>query len=336
VARIDMKNWMKKEYTEGLVSVIVPCYNRENLVVETLESVYQQTYRPIELIVVDDGSSDNSRKVVEEWVNSKNDNEFKIEILHQNNGGPSKARNTGLSTCNGEYIQFLDSDDILHPDKLKVQLEILRSSKKDFCVCNYKPFYKHSEDDLPIVDFYSRSHSINDFPITYPMDTPVPLYKRSAILTTGPWNNYIWASEDFEYNFRLVCRGAKGLWINQVLVYVRKHDNKERIQAIPLRKRYRFMYHGLVEMEMEAREQRLCNSNLLRNFGIRALKYYYHMKNEGDGDIGKIFLIYAIPKMKFFRILLFFFKMQIWKKIWSRVYPGGPSKLLKTISIRLK
>src|SRR5271157_3746140 len=111
---------VKREYIPNLVSVIVPTYNRAHFILKAVDSVLAQTYRPIELIIVDDGSTDETDGVVEEWSSKlfQNDN-FRVYYLTQQNKGPSAARNLGIVRCQGEYIQFLDSDDTLHQDKIK-------------------------------------------------------------------------------------------------------------------------------------------------------------------------------------------------------------------------
>jgi glycosyltransferase involved in cell wall biosynthesis len=329
-----VKAWISEDYCQNLVSVIVPCYNRARIILETLESVLNQTYRPIELLVVDDGSSDDSREVVEEWIVSIRDREeanIEVKTLHQENSGPSMARNTGLLACNGEYIHFLDSDEILHQEKFKIQVEVIKKNKKDFCVCNYKRFSDSIEDIDITVDFFSRSHSIEDFPLVYPFKTSAPLYMRNAIVTGGPWNTALRAGEDFEFNFRLVCRGAKGVWINSVLLYVREHDSEERIQATPLRSRYRFMYHGLAEMEMEAMERGLCTKKLLKNLGLRALTYFEHMRAENDAHLGRIFFDYAKCRVPWWRFMLFLLNKRIWTPFWKAAYPAGPRILIKKV-----
>lgn len=319
------------------MSIIVPCYNRAGIVEETLESAWRQTYRPVELIVVDDGSTDDSGMVISEWVHRKKnecDGDFSIKTITQENGGVSKARNTGLLACTGEYIQFVDSDDILHPEKLDIQVAELRQHKADFCVCNYKSFADSIEDDNTTVDFFSRSHSLEDFPLAYPMDTPAPLFRRDAINITGEWNTSLRVAEDFEFNFRLLCRGARGIWLDRVLVYVRKHKGAERLQAASLRKRYRSMYHGLAEMEMEAVESGRCTKKMLRNLGLRALMYYEHMKAESDDNLPDIFFSYAKNRVPPWRIALFLFRQRLWKPLWRRYYPKGPLDLVRGILAR--
>jgi len=102
----------------GLVSVIVPCYNRADIVAETIESVLAQSYQLLEIIIVDDGSTDDTREVVMRYSDPR------IRYFYKANGGLSSARNAGLDEARGEYIAFLDSDDVWHPWKLSAQIEI--------------------------------------------------------------------------------------------------------------------------------------------------------------------------------------------------------------------
>jgi glycosyltransferase involved in cell wall biosynthesis len=88
-------NWMRSSFTPGLASVIVPAYNRAELIIETLESVKEQTYRPIELIVVDDGSEDDTVERIEEWRKRNEDDAFRVLCERQSNQGTSAARITG-------------------------------------------------------------------------------------------------------------------------------------------------------------------------------------------------------------------------------------------------
>ena len=97
--------WVSEEYKPGLVSVIIPTYNRAHLIEETLNSVYGQTYRPIELIVVDDGSTDSTEDVLKVWKASHNtDMAFEITLIFNKKRGAPAARNSGVVNSHGEYI----------------------------------------------------------------------------------------------------------------------------------------------------------------------------------------------------------------------------------------
>lgn len=112
------------------VSVIIPNYNRQDLIIEAMDSVKSQTHRPIELIVVDDGSSDNSVKIIKEWMNENRMDEFSCQLICQENKGGNAARNSGILIAQAEYIAFLDSDDLWHRNKLEKQLKVLSSAER--------------------------------------------------------------------------------------------------------------------------------------------------------------------------------------------------------------
>ena len=112
-----------------MVSVIIPTYNREAFLIQAVDSVFNQTYRPIECIVVDDGSTDNTEEILSQWKSEMNDPEFKLVYIKQENADAQVARNTGTAVAKGTYIQYLDSDDSLYRDKLKVQVKFLEENK---------------------------------------------------------------------------------------------------------------------------------------------------------------------------------------------------------------
>lgn len=109
------------------VSVIIPAYNRFSFLVEAVESVLSQTFTDFELIIVDDGSVDETRKIQEIY-------QHRVKYIFQENRGVSSARNKGIMLSNGEYICFLDSDDMWKKDKLETQVNFM-DKNKDFLVC---------------------------------------------------------------------------------------------------------------------------------------------------------------------------------------------------------
>ncbi len=112
---------------QALVSVIIPVYNVENYLCECIDSVINQTYRNIEIILVDDGSTDSSGKICEEYL----DNDPRVTVINQKNSGPSKTRNTGIDNANGKYIYFLDSDDYIESDAVELLVTTAESNKAD-------------------------------------------------------------------------------------------------------------------------------------------------------------------------------------------------------------
>lgn len=101
-----------------MISIVIPLYNKEKSVVATLQSVLEQTYTDWECIVINDGSSDNSLEVVKNFIDEFKIDDFKFQILTQNNAGVSAARNRGIIEAKGEYVAFLDADDLWTDDYL--------------------------------------------------------------------------------------------------------------------------------------------------------------------------------------------------------------------------
>src|SRR4051812_30982953 len=105
-----------------LISVIIPCYNHGSYLAEAIDSILTQTYQYFEIIVVDDGSTDNTRAVAESYK--------AVKYVYRNNKGLSAARNTGIDHSNGEYLVFLDADDWLFPNALSINSNCLQQNKE--------------------------------------------------------------------------------------------------------------------------------------------------------------------------------------------------------------
>lgn len=119
-----------KENNNQYITVIIPLFNAEKYIGETIESVIEQTYQNWEMIVVDDCSTDSSRTIVKEYENQ--DSRIKLVESESNFGGPSRPRNIGLENAKGEYIAFLDADDTWLPNKLEKQMLFLKQNKVEF------------------------------------------------------------------------------------------------------------------------------------------------------------------------------------------------------------
>lgn len=118
---------------EVLVSVIIPVYNVENYLRECLNSVIDQSYSNMEILLIDDGSTDNSGKVCDEYAQK----DKRIKVIHKENGGVSSARNLGLDIAQGEYIAFIDSDDRVHETYIEKLYKKIRAEKADVCLCHF-------------------------------------------------------------------------------------------------------------------------------------------------------------------------------------------------------
>ncbi|MBQ3730150.1 MAG: glycosyltransferase [Muribaculaceae bacterium] len=122
---------------EPLISVIVPVYNAGAFLDQCLESIVTQNYRHLEILVVDDGSTDGSGEKCDRWA----ERDERIRVIHQPNGGHSAARNTGLDAISGPLMAMVDSDDVLHPQFFSVLLDLMQAHDADIAVGDYLPFF---------------------------------------------------------------------------------------------------------------------------------------------------------------------------------------------------
>lgn len=118
-------------HMNNLISVIVPVYKVEKYIKKCIESIINQTYENLEIILVDDGSPDNCGKICDEY--AKKDK--RIKVIHKENGGVSSARNLGLEKSNGQYITFIDSDDWIEEEYCEILLTTLKEQNADCAIC---------------------------------------------------------------------------------------------------------------------------------------------------------------------------------------------------------
>ena len=213
---------MKKE---PLVSIIIPVYNRENLVGETLDSVIAQTYQNWECIVVDDGSTDRTRDVVQSYC----DKDSRIKLFSRPNERPKGAnacRNYGFELSQGEFINWFDSDDLMMPDKLTAQLELLTSSVADFVVCKIEMRYLGSGASLDLkFPGLKSSNPIEDFILgESSWLTNAPLWRRCFIERYElNWDETLLQAQDFDFHVRALLQNPDYEALNLCLAVNRRH-----------------------------------------------------------------------------------------------------------------
>ena len=123
-----------------LASIIIPVYNVEKYLKECLDSVLKQTYKNVEILIVDDGSTDNSGKICDSYQNNS-----KVKIFHQTNAGVGEARNTGLNHASGKFIFFVDSDDWVHPDFVSHAVYALEKNNADMAIFSYMEAFENGK-----------------------------------------------------------------------------------------------------------------------------------------------------------------------------------------------
>lgn len=210
-----------------MISILMPIYNRESLIIETLSSIVTQTYKDWECIIVDDGSTDTTKNVVSAFI--ANDARFKLLSRPETyKKGPSACRNYAFEVSNGDYIQFFDSDDIMHKNHLLEKMKLI--SENDAVICKLKLFNDAFDENL----FHYSDHEnlivtnslFEDFVIgKFEMMMVAPLWKKKFIQNYMPINNTMHMLEDHDLHARALFANPKLAVVNEYLIYYRKgHD----------------------------------------------------------------------------------------------------------------
>lgn len=188
-----------------LISVIIPCYNAHSYIIDCLNSVIYQTYKNIEIICIDDGSTDNTLNLLQKF---KNEYPSILSVISTHNQGAPAARNLGLKRAVGDYIQFLDADDVIAADKFEKQI-------KGF----------NQEVDVVVSDRVQKNYNLTQVINTYffkdieinPLETAIkkvittcnPLYKRQIVMELKGYDEKLSSAQDWDFHIRLVLAGYK-------------------------------------------------------------------------------------------------------------------------------
>ncbi|MBI1284707.1 MAG: glycosyltransferase [Thiobacillus sp.] len=207
----------------ALVSTIIPVYNRGAMLREAVQSVLDQTYRPIEIIIVDDGSTDDTPQVAEALAMQYPD---VVRVLRQENAGPGMARQAGLEVSRGEFIQYLDSDDLLMPNKFSLQVEGLSNDQEAGISYGLSLARDELSGASATTHGTERKHR-NIFPAILRArlwPTATPLYRRSVCENIGPWAN-LRLLEDWDYDCRAGLLRIRLQYCSELLVIIRRHGS---------------------------------------------------------------------------------------------------------------
>jgi glycosyltransferase involved in cell wall biosynthesis len=218
---------MAEPYSQtSKVSAIIPTYNCSQYVCEAIESVLNQTYKDIEIIVVDDGSTDNTREVLEPYIESKS-----INYIFQVNKGPGAARNTGIRIAKGEFIAFIDADDLWNKDKIRLQISAIGDAPDSIVLTGIARFHTENRNHQGLgITFPPEYKDKSDYVRTLVRlnnnsmaNFATALVRRSHAVNVGLFDEKINTAEDWDLWVRLACH-YKFININQPLHLYRKYD----------------------------------------------------------------------------------------------------------------
>lgn len=208
--------------SEVVISIIMPIYKAEDYLEKSITSILNQTFKNFELILVDDGSPDNSGKICDEL--AVNDN--RIKVIHKKNGGASTARNAGLDIAKGEFIAFVDSDDWIEPTLFEILFNLAKKHDADISQCNYikteNEDIKIENDKNEIIKTFNKIESLNNLYNEMYVSTVVlwnKIYKKSLFDEIRFPNMRIFEDEAIMY--KLLYKSNKLVYTNQKLYYYR-------------------------------------------------------------------------------------------------------------------
>ena len=209
-----------------LLSVIVPVYNVEKYLKQCVDSIIKQTYKELEIILVDDGSTDSSGQMCEQY----KEIDKRIKVVHKENGGLSDARNVGVSVATGEYIAFVDSDDCIHKDMYSILIELLEKYDADMAFAKWQEFFdeipleSHDTEEVLVLDGIEGLEFLIYGKEPYHITLSVwdRVYKRALVeLLQFPkgkcYEDVVWSTEVFSH-------AKKAVYIDRSMYYYRRRS----------------------------------------------------------------------------------------------------------------
>lgn len=188
-----------------LISVVIPCYNCEDYIEETIESVLGQTNCEVQIVCVDNNSTDSSVDIIKEIAKVNPS----VELYFEKQIGANYARNLGIKKSRGEYIQFLDSDDVITSSKLEEQVNFMISNNLDVVVSDRKVFDSKLEREIESYQFPEIEKTPLETAISKIIITGNPLYKRSVVIGVGAFLEGLKSAQDWEFNIRLFLENPR-------------------------------------------------------------------------------------------------------------------------------
>lgn len=200
----------------NLISVIIPAFNAEKTIELTLSSVFNQTYSPLEILVVNDGSTDGTLAILEKF-------ESKIKIITIENKGVSNARNVGLANSKGNYIQFLDADDLLIENKIEIQHNALMTTNADVAYGNWETFVE--ENGIIKCKQINNKTLSEDIELHIFTDFWCPpaalLYSKRIVTKIGPWKEWLPIIQDARYMLDAALSNGKFVYCSNLVAKYR-------------------------------------------------------------------------------------------------------------------
>lgn len=309
------------------VSVLIPMYNAEKYISDTIENVLNQTYLNIEIIIVDDGSTDNSYNIALTYASEK------VKVFRQDNKGASAARNLAFAESSGDLIQYLDADDLLSFNKIKAQVELFQqiNDKKAIIASGILLFEEDLMSTMAIPNLQMSTHSFNQ-PIDLFVDicfernivqSSIWLVHRDLIMESGGWDESLTLNDDGEFFFRVVGLSSGVYFSSKGVVFYRNTPQSlsKRVSEKAITSQLeatRSMVRVMLSLKDDKRVRAAC-VNYYMQYLTRFRSEYY--TKEASADVKKLgYNINSFKKGRLHRVLYSVLGDDVVKKISNLYY----------------
>jgi len=311
--------------TPKLVSIIIPAWNAKDYIREAVDSALNQTYSYIEVIVVNDGSTDNTEDILKTYISNPKFRYFKHENL-----GLAYARNTGLKNANGEFIAFLDSDDIFLPEKIANQVEALENNLDfDFSYCDLLHFTDtHPREFFHYCYSYPSGNLFAELLKKQFINPLAVVVRKSVFDRYGLFNDQLRRSEDWELWLRFARAGVKFLYVNEVLAHyrVRSVGNLSSIESEPeMKEKNLEIFLNLKDQLTPIEAEKYHFPSLIKNLKNKLILAYLMVGDKNlalkntPSNFQRLF-IHLLPS-KIWKIILGFVRMIKHRSLLQKINP---------------
>ena len=243
------KAWINPTGAPGLASILIPAYNAAETIAATLDSVARQTHRPIEVVIIDDGSTDQTDTLIRGWIKAIGQKpDFTVRYFKQANQGLLACRNRSTRESRGEFVQYLDADDLLHPDKLKISIaSMTQNPAVDVVISRTLKFWQEQElagklKPSPATQPWTKRETnapIIGHAFWY---TPGPVFRRRAVTAAGPFPLDVHpVAEELEFHARIKCTTKHLRYLPEIMAFHRTGLSHQLTRQLPR------LYQGKVD-----------------------------------------------------------------------------------------